>query len=170
MEKKDGGTIEDAITQALNEYDSLYEKCEQFSLKLYQEAVEAGNEKYAELVSLAYRQAIAAHKICIDSDGEVLFISKENFSNGCAATVDVTYPSIPQFLIYNPELVKGMLRPIFNYASRDIWHYDFAPHDAGTYSCKRASVQPWNMPDVANAGRRMRQHADLHSSRGDCGK
>lgn len=150
--KKDGETIEDALKQALSEYDNLFEKCEQFSSTLFAEAAESGNEKYAELVSLAYRQAIAGHKVCADTDGNVLFISKENFSNGCAATVDVTYPSIPQFLIYNPELVKGMLRPIFKYAATDIWYYDFAPHDAGTYPLVNGQVYShgtcptWQMP------------------------
>lgn len=150
--RKDGETIEEAIKQALGEYGDLYGKCETFSSQLYREAAEAGSDKYAELVSLAYRQAAAAHKICADPNGDVLFISKENFSNGCAATVDVTYPSIPQFLIYNPELVKGMLRPIFKYAGTDVWHYDFAPHDVGTYPLLNGQVYShgtcptWQMP------------------------
>ncbi|MGG4048729.1 glutaminase domain-containing protein [Paenibacillus favisporus] len=150
--RKDGETIEEAIKQALNEYDTLFEKCERFAEKLYQDASASGSEKYADLVSLAYRQAIAAHKIVAGPDGEVLFISKENFSNGCAATLDVTYPSIPQFLLYNPELVKGMLRPIFKYASTDVWHFDFAPHDVGTYPLLNGQVYSngttpdWQMP------------------------
>lgn len=150
--KKDGQTIEEAIQQALDEYDHLARKCELFSSRLYQDAKESGNEKYADLLSLAYRQAVAAHKVCVDANGDVLFISKENFSNGCAATVDVTYPSIPQFLLYNPELVKGMLRPIFKYAAMEVWHYDFAPHDVGTYPLLNGQVYSsgtcptWQMP------------------------
>ena len=100
---------------------------------MFIDAVKAGGEKYAEILQLAYRQAFAAHKIAVDEDGDVLFISKECFSNGCAATVDVSYPSIPLFLIYNPELVKGMIRPIVKFARSDAWKYDFAPHDAGRY-------------------------------------
>lgn len=150
--KKDGETIEDVIKHALNEYDSIYSRCEKFAAELFEDAVNSGNEKYAELLSLAYRQSIAAHKLCADTDGNILFISKENFSNGCAATVDVTYPSIPLYLIYNPELVKGMLRPIFKYASSEIWYYDFAPHDAGTYPLVNGQVYShgtcpdWQMP------------------------
>ena len=63
----------------------------------------------------------------------MLFLSKENHSNGCIATVDVSYPSIPLYLIYNPELVKGMMRPIYKFNDMPVWNYDFAPHDAGTY-------------------------------------
>ena len=47
------------------------------------------------------------------------FVSKECHSNGCAATVDVSYPSIPLFLLYNPELVRGMMRPVFKFARRN---------------------------------------------------
>ena len=40
---------------------------------------------------------------------------------------------MPLFLLYNAELVKGMLRPIFKFAKMPVWGYDFAPHDVGTY-------------------------------------
>ena len=62
-----------------------------------------------------------------------MFISKECYSNGCAATVDVTYPSVPLFFLYNPELVRGMLRPVLRFAQMPVWNYDFAPHDVGRY-------------------------------------
>lgn len=146
---KDGQTIESAISAAYAEHDGLMAKCEAFEKQLVSECP---TEKYAELLSLAYRQAIAAHKIAVDKEGNVLFISKENFSNGCAATVDVTYPSIPLFLLYNPELVKGMLRPIFRYAESDEWFYEFAPHDAGQYPLVNGQVYShgttpyWQMP------------------------
>ena len=131
--KNEGKTIEEAIKEAADEYDELIEKCNAFSEKLKNDATAKGGEKYAELLLLAYRQVMAAHKLVVDKDGNNLYISKECFSNGCAATVDVTYPSAPMYLLYNTELLKGMLRPIFRYASTDEWTFDFAPHDAGCY-------------------------------------
>ena len=130
---KDGKTIECAIGEAIADFPALKERCDAFSDKLAADAYMAGGAKYADILSLAYRQVIAAHKLVVDDDGEILFISKECFSNGCAATVDVSYPSTPMFLLYNTELVKGMMRPIYKFAASDAWKYDFAPHDAGQY-------------------------------------
>lgn len=130
---RNGEKITDEILKAHGDYRHVIRKCDQIGENLFCDAVRAGGEKYAEICELSFRQAIAAHKLVLDENGEVLFISKECFSNGCAATVDVSYPSIPLFLIYNPELVKGMMRPIYKYAASDEWQYDFAPHDAGRY-------------------------------------
>lgn len=141
---KDGKTIEEAITEAAADYYALMEKCDKFSLDMYEKALAAGGEKYAELLSLAYRQVIAAHKLAVDDNGDILYISKECFSNGCAATVDVSYPSIPLYLYYNTELIKGMLRPIYKFASSDAWKYDFAPHDAGRYPLVTGQVYGLN--------------------------
>ena len=75
---------------------------------------------------------MAGHKLVVN-EGTPLFFSKENFSNGSIGTVDVSYPSVPLFLLYAPELVKGMLDPVFEFAASGKWPYEFAPHDVGTY-------------------------------------
>ncbi len=149
--KKDGKSIEEAILEAADEYDRLMTECTAFSDKVIEEATAKGGEKYAELITLAYRQVMAAHKLVVDNDGNNLYISKECFSNGCAATVDVTYPSAPMYLLYNTELLKGMLRPIFRYAGSDEWKFDFAPHDVGQYPLVNGQVYgnnelKWQMP------------------------
>ncbi|MBP3918094.1 MAG: DUF4965 domain-containing protein [Clostridia bacterium] len=143
----DGTTILDAISDANDSYEILCTTCDATAEALYLDAVNAGGVKYAELLSLAFRQVISAHKCALDTDGNVIFISKECFSNGCAATVDVSYPSIPMFLYYNPELVKGMMRPIFKYAESDKWPFDFAPHDAGQYPLVNGQVYGENHLD-----------------------
>lgn len=142
--KKNGVTIEKAIGEAYSERITVLEKCRDFSDDVFDSADEAANEEYSELLSLAYRQVIAAHKLVVDENGENLFISKECFSNGCAATVDVTYPSSPLFLLYNTELLKGMLRPVFRYAESDDWEFDFAPHDVGQYPILNGEVYARN--------------------------
>lgn len=125
------------FTKALREFydrrEELLARCDSFDRELLAEARAKGGEDYALILSAAYRQSVAAHKLVADVDGTALFISKENDSNGCAATVDISYPSVPLFLMYQPELVRGMLRPILKFARMPVWTYDFAPHDAGRY-------------------------------------
>lgn len=145
---KDGQSILDAISEAADEYEQLSKRCDEFSKKIYDDAFAAGGEKYAELLSLAYRQVIAAHKLVLDENGEMLYISKECNSNGCAATVDVSYPSTPMYLLYNPELVKGMMRPVYRFAQSDAWEFDFAPHDVGQYPLVNGQVYANNQEDI----------------------
>ena len=138
--KTKDATITDSISSAHRDYTDIMKRCADFSEKMVAEATAAGGEKYAELLILSLRQSVAAHKLVLDTEGEVLYISKECFSNGCAATVDVSYPSTPLFLLYNPELVRGMMRPIYRFASTEAWKYDFAPHDAGRYPLVNGQV------------------------------
>ena len=104
-----------------------------FDNELMADLRKAGGEKYARLAALAYRQTLAAHKLVADADGTAMYFPKENFSNGCIATVDVIYPSFPFTVLFNPALLKAQLQPVLDYARMDRWRWPFAPHDLGTY-------------------------------------
>ena len=127
------------VKAAVSEYDEIKKMCDDFDKKLTDEAGQLG-EDYKNILTIAYRQAIAAHKLVEDENGKLLFLSKECASNGCIGTLDVTYPSMPLFLRYNPELVSAMLRPIVKYAKTPEWTYDFAPHDVGQYPLANGQV------------------------------
>lgn len=136
----------DMVNAAISEYDEIKKLCDKFDDELLKEAEKFG-ENYKNIISLAYRQAIAAHKLVEDENGDILFLSKECDSNGCIGTLDVTYPSIPLFLKYNPELVKGMLRPILKFAKSDEWEFEFTPHDVGRYPLANGQVYGKNRFD-----------------------
>ena len=110
-----GGTV--SIFQMFNrmrsQYANIMQRCREFDKRIYDDGMNSGNQQYAEILSASYRHVIAAHKLFEDEDGNLLFFSKENNSNGCVNTVDLTYPEAPLFLVYNPELQKAMMTSIF---------------------------------------------------------
>jgi hypothetical protein len=68
--------------ESFTDYNSILATCDSVNNSIYKDAIKAGGDEYAKLCILAYRQAIAAHKLVKSPQGEILFLSKENFSNG----------------------------------------------------------------------------------------
>lgn len=125
-------TITEALEYIYHNHKAISEQLAVFDQQLSKQAEKNGSE-YLNVLYASLRQSVSAHKLVRDPEGQVLFLSKECGSNGCIATVDVSYPSMPLYLLYNTELVKGMMRPILKFARMPVWPYDFAPHDVGVY-------------------------------------
>ena len=54
--------------------------------------------------------------------------------------MDVAYPTLPFFLLYNPVLAEAIVRPAYEYVKSGKWPYKFAPHDLGTYPILNGQV------------------------------
>ncbi|MBV9865485.1 MAG: DUF4965 domain-containing protein [Abitibacteriaceae bacterium] len=131
--RRNGMDADGLLRAAERDYSSLKRRCAAFDNELMSDARRLGGPKYERLITLAYRQALAAHKLAASEQGMPLLFPKENFSNGCISTVDVIYPSAPMFLLLNPQLMKAMLVPVLDYSMSPRWKFPFAPHDLGTY-------------------------------------
>lgn len=144
-------TIDDMFHAALKDYKLLRRRCSAFDRKLMKDAGRAGGRKYAELCALAYRQSIHAHKLVESPRGELLMLSKENYSNGSIATVDVAYPATPLYLKYNPRLAEAIINGNFYYSESGRWTKPFPSHDLGTYPIAEGQTYGGDMP-VEEAG------------------
>ncbi len=132
--QRDGKPIGTMLDEAAAQYTQLDSQGTQFDTQLTADMTRVGGEHYAWICTLAYRQAIAAHKLVADVGGRPFYMSKENFSNGSIDTVDLIYPSSPIFLFFNPRLLEAEIRPLLEYVNLpNHWHFPFAPHDLGQY-------------------------------------
>lgn len=131
--------IVDAITYCADNHDSLLADIIAQNDMIIADSIGFGKE-YSQILTAASRQVLAAHKLFRNDKGELLYFSKECNSNGCINTVDVSYPAVPMFLVYRPELVKAMLTGVFAFARSPIWHHEFAPHDIGRYPIANGQV------------------------------
>lgn len=155
-----------AFEKLRDNYQSIMDQCQTLDKRIYDDAFNAGGEKYAEICSGSYRQVISAHKLFTDNQGHLLFFSKENNSNGCVNTVDLTYPSAPLFLVYNPDLEKAMMTSIFEYSRSGRWTKPFAAHDLGTYPIANGQVYGGDMP-LEEAGNMLTLAASISKIEGN---
>jgi hypothetical protein len=132
--------VEEILDAAERQYSALETRGKAFDAELSADLTKVGGEHYAAIATLAYRQAIAAHKLVADANGDPMLFAKENFSNGCIATVDVLYPSAPIFLFFQPQLLEAQLLPVLEYASLARWRFPFSPHDLGQYPLANGQV------------------------------
>lgn len=164
--RKGDNSIEQQFALAAKDYAALSKKCVEFDRELMETATRKGGRKYAELCALAYRQSIAAHKLVEAPNGDLMLLSKENASNGSIGTVDITYPSAPLLLYYNPELCKALMNHIFYYSESGKWEKPFPAHDIGTYPQANGQTYKHDMP-VEESGNMLVLTAAVAASEGN---
>jgi autotransporter-associated beta strand protein len=131
--RRNGATPATMLQTADLDFDSLMSQCVTFDQQLMADLTAEGGSQYAQLAALAYRQSLGACGLAADANGQPLFFTKENTSNGDISTVDVIFPMSPILLLFSPELMKAALTPVLDYSASTHWTFSNAPHDLGTY-------------------------------------
>src|SRR6202000_769407 len=90
--------------------------------------------------------SVSAHQLVKSPQNELLWLSKENFSNGSINTVDISSRSASLYQIYKPKLVEGMINGIFYYSESGNFKKDLASHDLGTYPIANGQTYGEGMP------------------------
>ncbi|MDO4557707.1 MAG: DUF4965 domain-containing protein, partial [Planctomycetia bacterium] len=138
--RRNGMTGPEMVKLASEEYGELVARADEFDLLLAKQTTEAGGDRYRSICIIAYRQAIASHKLCAGPNGEMMLFGKECFSNGCIGTVDILYPASPVFAHFNNDLLRATVTPVFEYVKSGRWNFPFAPHDIGQYPLAEGQV------------------------------
>lgn len=113
-----------------------YREAESLSTKLDRrvesDSLRAAGNNYAIMTTLSLRQAFGAIQLVGTPDRMYAFL-KEISSNGNVNTVDVIFPTSPAFLYTNPQLLKLVLEPLYEYQESGKYPNDFSIHDMGAH-------------------------------------
>jgi hypothetical protein len=92
-------------------------------------------EWYYAMLALSGRQIMAAG-VPTESrpnSTEAILFQKEISSDGKTNTVDFIYPALPFWLYANPELLRLLLAPVFEFQEAGLFHEEHAMHDIGRF-------------------------------------
>ncbi len=121
--RRNGATPADLLQSAEKDYPELVKRCEEFDRDLMADMTRVGGAKYAQIAALAYRQCLCACGLAADANKQPLLFTKENTSNGDAATVDVIFPMDPVFIFISPTLAKASLVSVLDYGASERWKF-----------------------------------------------
>ena len=71
---RDGKTIFQAFEEFRDGYADLMSRCRALDKTIYDDALAAGNVKYAEMLAANYRLVMGAHKLFQDDKGLILYL------------------------------------------------------------------------------------------------
>lgn len=131
------GGVVGLSSQVLELYPRLRMECSAFDRLLHDEASRVGGQKYAAIVALSARQALATFELArppaFANTHEPWAFLKEISSNGDMSTIDVIFPLYPLLAYTNPRLLHSLLEPYMRYTASGLWPHDWPVHDIGRY-------------------------------------
>lgn len=138
-------TVDDAVTFFVNDFENALNHSKKLDAKIAADAKAvvgggAVGDHYAAIAQLSVRQSLATTEITISKNKtggwnttDTLMFLKEISSNGDMSTVDVIFPQFPLLTYLNPELLRLLLLPIFEYTESGLYPNKWCVHDLGVY-------------------------------------
>ncbi|KAA8645729.1 glutaminase GtaA [Aspergillus tanneri] len=100
--------------------------------RIAKDSLAVAGQDYLTITSLSARQVFAATQLTGTPRNPYLFM-KEISSNGNMNTVDVIFPAHPVFLYTNPQLLRLLMKPLFELQESGKYPNRYAMHDIGTH-------------------------------------
>ncbi|KAI0696707.1 hypothetical protein BC835DRAFT_1414100 [Cytidiella melzeri] len=128
-------TPQDAMTSFLLDGDAAFNRSAQLDTAILQKAASISTN-YADLVSLAARQAMAGVEVTMSpgNSSDVKMFMKDigsTSANSRVSPVEVLYASFSSFLYMNVSYGGYLLEPLLEFSNSSRWTFNYAPSDLG---------------------------------------
>lgn len=130
----------------MDDFENALSHCKQFDQKIDEDSRQAvgGGElgaQYSAITQLSVRQSFATVEITVPyadrkhgyNTSDTIIFLKEISSNGDMQTVDVFTPQFPLLTYLNPEWLRDIMQPIFEYTESGLYPNKWCVHDLGVY-------------------------------------
>lgn len=136
----------DLVAFFMSDFENALSHCKKLDAQIDRDsraAVGGGQigEKYSAITQLSVRQSFATLEITVSYDekakkyntSDAIIFLKEISSNGDMQTVDVFAPQFPLLTYLNPDLLRDIMKPIFEYTESGLYPNKWCVHDLGVY-------------------------------------
>ncbi|KAF7325134.1 hypothetical protein MKEN_00557000 [Mycena kentingensis (nom. inval.)] len=124
-------TLDDVVDSVVQDFPNVRHSALLLDQKILADANRISPE-YAELVSLAARQALAGVEITIGSGSEVLSFTKDLGNSERVNPTEVLYALMPALIYFNASLMGTLLDPMMRFESSAQYPNAFAAADLGS--------------------------------------
>jgi hypothetical protein len=136
----------DAVSFFIGDSENALAHCKDLDEQLHEDSKKAVGgglvgEMYSAITQLSVRQSFGTIEITVPyndtsksyNTSDTLIFLKEISSNGDMATVDVFFPQFPLFSYFNHNLLRDIMKPIFEYTESGLYPNKWCVHDLGVY-------------------------------------
>jgi len=131
-------SIQKQIISAENDFANIIEANNKIFNKIQTDAIKVGDSIYSKKCVEAYRNTMQNSYTVLDDKGLPLSFYKNN--NNILNHIESLYEIFPMILVFNTEIARSLLEPIFGFRENARWFEPFAPSNVGYYPFANGQV------------------------------